>query len=116
MGDALPIDVFPMGLAKFSNHTLLTTMVVSALSAMGASASTEGEKLVFEIDANTAPCVGVSPMRCLVVNGEYFYESIAGYRHTEGTATKICVLRSKRTEPVPADLGAFSYTRVPCED
>lgn len=116
MRDALPIDEFLMGLVKFFKSTLPITMAVCAFCALGASASAEEKKLVFEIDANTAHCVGVAPMRCLVVNGEYFYESIAGYRHTEGTATKICVLRSKRTEPVPADLGAFSYTRVPCED
>jgi hypothetical protein len=105
-----------MGLANFSKSTLPTTIAVCAFCALGASASTEGEKLVFEIDANTAPCVGVAPMRCLIVNGEYFYESIAGYRHIEGTAAKICVLRSKRPEPVPADLGVFSYSRITCED
>lgn len=114
MRDTLPIHNFPMGLAKFSNRILLTTMAVCAFTAIGAFASAEGEKLVFEIDANTAPCVGVAPMQCLVVNGEYFYESISGYRHIEGTAAKICVLRSKRAEPIPADLGAFKYIRVPC--
>ncbi|MFA3920186.1 neutral zinc metallopeptidase [Ruegeria hyattellae] len=79
-------------------------------------AGNDEEKLVFEIAADRVPCVGVAPMQCLVINGDFFYESIVGYRHIDGQAAKICVLRTKRPEPIPADLGAFVFTRVPCED
>ena len=34
--DTLPIHNFPMGLAKFSNRMLLTTMAVCAITAIGA--------------------------------------------------------------------------------
>lgn len=81
-----------------------------------ANASNAEEKLEFDIAAGTEPCVGVAPMRCLVINGDFFYENIVGYQHIEGQAAKICVLRTKRPEPIPADLGAFVFTRVPCDD
>ena len=52
-------------------------------------------------------------MRCLVVNGEYFYDVIDGYRHIEGQPARIYVERTERPEPVPADAGGFLYRRIP---
>lgn len=68
--------------------------------------------LLFVIEANTVPCEGLVPMRCLVVNGEYFYDVIDGYQHVEGRPARIYVERRKRPEPVPADVGDFVYRRV----
>ena len=68
--------------------------------------------ILFDIEANPVPCEGLVPMRCLVVNGEYFYDVIDGYRHVEGRPARIYVERSKRPEPVPADVGDFVYRRV----
>lgn len=68
--------------------------------------------ILFDIEANTVPCEGLVPMRCLVVNGEYFYDVIDGYRHVEGRPARIYVERSKRPEPVPTDVGDFVYRRV----
>ena len=68
--------------------------------------------ILFDIDAHTVPCEAVAPMRCLVVNGEYFYDVIDGYRHIEGQPARIYVERTERPEPVPADVGAFLYRRI----
>ena len=68
--------------------------------------------ILFAIEANTVPCEGLVPMRCLVVNGEYFYDVIDGYQHVEGRPARIYVERRKRPEPVPADVGDFVYRRV----
>ena len=77
--------------------------------------STDGNDiLVFEIEAQTKPCVGVGPMQCLIVNGEFFYDQIEGYQHVEGEAARICVERTRRTDPVPADASTFVYRRVEC--
>ena len=78
------------------------------------SGSTEGEIEVFDIAAQTQPCVGVGPMQCLVVNGEFFYNSIEGYTHVEGEAARICVAKTRRPDPVPADAGLYLYRAVPC--
>ena len=70
------------------------------------------EVILFDIDAHAVPCEAVAPMRCLVVNGEYFYGVIDGYRHIEGQPARIYVARTERPEPVPADVGAFLYRRI----
>ncbi|SLN24169.1 hypothetical protein PSA7680_00996 [Pseudoruegeria aquimaris] len=76
------------------------------------TAPEEGEFLTFDIAAETQPCTGVAPMRCLIVNGEYFYDPIAGYTHVEGRPATITVLRTPAPIPVPADASAYTYTRV----
>ncbi|WP_209509561.1 DUF4377 domain-containing protein [Ruegeria sp. HKCCE4150] len=106
-------------MSKSSCIGCLTIAIMAAICAFpvpSANAGNDDEKLVFEIAADRVPCVGVAPMQCLVINGEFFYGSIVGYRHFDGQAAKICVLRTKRPAPIPADLGAFLFTRVPCDD
>lgn len=70
--------------------------------------------LVFQIEGERAPCTGVAPRECLVVNNELFYEEIAGYRHNDGIPARICVDRRKRPEPIAADQGLFTYHRIAC--
>lgn len=98
---------------------LLTGLCALLLQSADASATSQTGpdevKLVFEIGAHTVPCEGVAPMRCLIVNGECFYETIIGYQHVEGQSARICVWQVKRPEPVPADLGAFEYRRSVCD-
>lgn len=80
--------------------------------ATGLARTDHSAVILFDIEANTVPCERLVPMRCLVVNGEYFYDVIDGYRHVEGRPARIYVERSKRPEPVPADVGDFVYRRV----
>ncbi len=101
---------------NFGRLTIAIMAVICTFQMPRANAGNDKDKLVFDIAADIASCVGVAPMQCLVINGDFFYENIVGYQHIEGQAAKICVLRTKRPEPVPADLGAFVFTRVPCED
>ncbi len=77
--------------------------------------SSEQEEIIqkFDIAAETVPCTGVVPQRCLVVNGTYFYDPIEGYTHTEGRAAAIYVARTRREGVQPADASAFSYRVVP---
>ncbi len=74
----------------------------------------QGDVLQFDIAAHTVDCVGVTVMKCLVVNGEWFYDDIEGYSHQEGTAQSICVRRTKRPEPIPQDVGIYVYQKVNC--
>ncbi len=69
---------------------------------------------LYRIAAETVPCVGVGPQRCLVINNTLFYDGIDGYEHVEGQAAEICVERSNRPEPVPADASIYLYKRVDC--
>lgn len=69
---------------------------------------------VFNIAGERVSCEGVAQMRCLVVNGEYFYDVIIGYTHVEGRPARICVQEIPGPSEVPADAGTFIYQRVVC--
>lgn len=69
------------------------------------------DMLTFSIDSYTQDCVGVGPMKCLVVNGELFYDSIQGFEFEEGTAYELAVARTQR-ENVPADASIYEYHLV----
>ena len=74
-----------------------------------------GEVEVFNIAAHETDCVGVGPRQCLIVNDELFYDSIEGYQHVEGQAARVCVEKTKRPEPIPADASSLIYRQVPCK-
>jgi hypothetical protein len=77
-------------------------------------AGVDGDLETFNIAANTTSCQGVAPMRCLIVNGKFFYDPIDGYEHVEGQSATICTIASSRPEPLPSDVGSHEYRRVPC--
>ena len=59
-------------------------------------------------------CVGVAPMRCMVVDGELFYDEIEGFEHEEGYRYRI---RMERYDPwggeePPADASSRGYRLV----
>ena len=59
-------------------------------------------------------CVGVAPMRCMVVDGELFYGEIEGFEHEAGYRYRI---RMERYDPwggeePPADASARGYRLV----
>ena len=59
-------------------------------------------------------CVGVAPMRCMVVDGELFYDEIEGFEHEDGYRYRI---RMERYDPwgggePPADASAWGYRLV----
>ncbi|MGB0900544.1 DUF4377 domain-containing protein [Halocynthiibacter sp.] len=53
-------------------------------------------------------------MNCLVVDGEYFYESIAGFTHEAGTTYQLEIERSPRAAPgqIIHDAGYYSYRLI----
>lgn len=68
----------------------------------------KADLLTFTIAPYKKDCVGVAAMKCLIVNGELFYDSIQGFEFAEGTEYEILVARSER-ENVPADASKYTY-------
>ncbi len=85
-------------------------LAISLLAGCQSKAISTSSSERFDISANTVPCEGpFFPMRCLIVNGEYFYDAIEGYQHIEGSSATIYVERRKRPDPIPADVGKYTY-------
>jgi len=67
--------------------------------------------LTFNIASEKTDCVGSIPMKCLVVNGEYFYDSIEGFVFEDGHKYELLVERKERKN-VPADANKYTYTLI----
>ena len=67
--------------------------------------------LTFNIEPYKKDCVGVAPMECFVINGEFFYNLIEGFNFKEGIEYQITVARTERKN-VPADASRYIYRLV----
>ena len=60
-------------------------------------------------------CVGVGPRKCMIVNGEFFYDSIDGFEFEPGYEYKLRIERYNaypgRDEP-PADASMYGYRLI----
>lgn len=65
----------------------------------------------FNIDSELKDCVAVGPQKCMVVNGEYFYDSIQGFEFESGFEYELKVKKTER-ENVPADASMYVYSLV----
>lgn len=83
----------------------------------GISAALAGDFIKMTIKENQGDCVGVAPMKCLLVlnkkNGQWenFYGGITGFDYKEGYRYTVLVERTKR-EHVPADASAYEYKLI----
>ena len=62
-------------------------------------------QVIFQIAANTVYCTTGGPVapsvntKCLVVNGEIFYDAIDGYDHQEGVGRAVKIARTQFCDP-----------------
>src|SRR3989344_2939097 len=68
--------------------------------------SPKGE--VITISSSKVDCIGVGPMRCLIINGERSYESINGFKYLE-VYLYVLEVNIKRIENPPADGSFLKY-------
>ncbi|ODA35730.1 hypothetical protein A8L45_03065 [Veronia pacifica] len=70
--------------------------------------------LVVDIAPKMENCTGLIPMKCLVVDGDLFYDRIQGFRFQEGYyyKVKMAVEPAYPQGVVPADASPYKYTLV----
>ena len=71
---------------------------------------------MFNISANSVDCFGIGPQKCLLVNGQLFYDNIDGYNHSEGIASTICVQVASQSVAGIADSSSRTYRRISDSD
>lgn len=81
----------------------------ASTSATTASAATQ--VLTVTVGPELRDCVGVGPMRCLVVDNGLFYDPIQGFEHQSGYEYQLRILRRPRfnSEQIPADASRYQY-------
>ena len=98
-------------LARLLSVTFISALCMTQAHATSDPRGSNTAKMI-DIAPNTVDCFGVGPMKCLVVDGELFYDKIAGYSHVNGQAVDICVEVANQDSPHPADTGSQSYRRI----
>ena len=83
--------------------------------ACGTSVSVSGsEVLEVEVGPELVDCVGVGPRTCMVVDGDFFYDSIDGFEYEEGYEYRLRMERYKAypgREP-PQDASRYGYRLI----
>lgn len=67
------------------------------------------------VEPELVDCVGVGPRKCLVVDGEFFYESIEGFDHEPGYRYMIRMERFDawpEMEEPPQDASRYGYRLI----
>ncbi|CAH8239539.1 DUF4377 domain-containing protein [Vibrio aestuarianus] len=67
---------------------------------------------VVKVGSELVDCVGVGPMKCLVVDGSLFYDGIQGFSFEEGYEYELEIEKAKlyTEETVPADASLYRYS------
>ena len=76
--------------------------------------SRETTTLEVTVGPETEQCVGVAPQTCLVVDGQLFYDEIAGFDYEPGYTYRIVMEQYDRwpgREP-PQDAGQYGYRLI----
>ncbi|RXJ73254.1 hypothetical protein CS022_11020 [Veronia nyctiphanis] len=76
--------------------------------------SPDADLLVVDIAPKKEFCVGLIPGKCLVVDGELFYDQIQGFRFQEGYhyKVKMAVEKAFSGSGVQANASPYKYTLV----
>ncbi len=73
-----------------------------------------GDIMEVEVGPELQDCVGMMPMKCMMVDGGLFYEPIEGFEHEAGYSYR---LRIERYDPwegkeVPQDASQYNYRLI----
>lgn len=70
--------------------------------------------MTIEVGPEKVDCVGVAPMKCLVVDGALFYDHITGFEFKAGYEYTLQVEKTQRftSENAPADPSLYQYRLI----
>lgn len=90
---------------------LLAGCVSQPASTSAKAASAANQVLTVTVGPELRDCVGVGPMRCLVVDNALFYDSIQGFEHQSGYEYQLRIQRRLRfnSDHIPADASRYQY-------
>lgn len=97
-------------------YSLALAALLAACTAMPSGQPQDGRTVIQEVTVgpDRVDCMGVAPMRCLVVDGEYFYDPIEGFEHEAGTTYRLRIERTQvfDADTAPADASLYAYRLI----
>ncbi|OYD23893.1 DUF4377 domain-containing protein [Oceanimonas baumannii] len=97
---------------KKSFAVLLTVLLAGCSAGEQQDSMSAGtEVMTVTVGPQQADCVGVGPMKCLVVDGQLFYDRISGFEFEPGYQQTLQIERRQRFTPdnAPADASLYQY-------
>ncbi len=72
------------------------------------------QRLTVTVAPQRIDCQGLIPMKCLMVDGQFFYDSIEGFTHEPGTTYELEIERVPRAAPgeIIYDVGYYRYRLI----
>lgn len=104
-------------LALIITSLLSISFVLAAGSSSGGSSGNSlgsSTEMTFTVKPYKVDCQALVPTKCLVVNGEYFYDPITGFDYEEDYNYVIKVRRTQvyASANAPADISLYAYTLI----
>ena len=89
--------------------------IVAIVGSIATACGSDTETKEVTVGPELKDCVGVGPRKCMIVNGEFFYDSIDGFEFEPGYEYKLRIERYDaypgRDEP-PADASMYGYRLI----
>lgn len=72
---------------------------------------------IFKVGPQKEKCTGMMPMECLIVNGEFFYDTIEGFDFEKGYSYELEVEKTQYCDPgvfndCPQDVSIYNYKLI----
>ncbi|GGB53665.1 hypothetical protein GCM10011502_28600 [Oceanisphaera marina] len=99
----------------------ISAFLLMTLTACTANAPQDTQKVdasttvkTVTVGPQTVDCVGVGPMKCLIVDDAFFYDRIQGFDFEPGYEYQLKIEQRQRFSPsnVPADASLYEYRLV----
>ena len=93
---------------------LVALTVALALTLSSCTAFENGEVLEVEVGPELVDCVGVGAMKCMVVDGSFFYSRVEGFDYEEGYVYRLRIEKFEAypgREP-PQDASRYGYRLI----
>ncbi len=107
------------GVIQESYPRICTTQGLGFIEEIESTKNFGKQRKVFKVGSKTVSCQGYHPVdqQCLIVDGEYFYEDIAGFEHQPGITVTIEVEQVQICDPqvlnsCPQDVGIYQYRLI----
>ena len=95
--------------------TIAAALALVAVACTISFSSSESETLEVEVGPELVDCVGVGPMKCMIVDGNFFYDHIEGFDYEEGYVYRLRIEQYDawpgQKEP-PQDASRYGYRLI----
>ncbi|EEZ85899.1 DUF4377 domain-containing protein [Vibrio owensii] len=99
---------------NLKRYVVLPMMAAALFGCAQHESDDTAKVMTVNVGPELVDCVGVGPMKCMVVDGNYFYDQIDGFEFESGSEYTLKIKRTQRFTPenAPADASLYRYELI----